>query len=571
MMARRQLLTSTVVVTVVAAAVFGAQLARLYSSPAPSLLHAVAIHAAWLSLGAAAGVLSLATALLHALLGVIAPARLRRYAVGVIPSLLVLEMAWLQFPSLHRFFWPLLLLPLVVGPLLARAQLGTRVSLAALLILGIAGAVAIGMPGRRMPRRTPNIVLIGLDGVDASHLSAYGYRRKTSPFLEELRPRSLIMENAYSNACCTLGATTALLTGRLPSRTHVIYPPQELLGQDEYLHLPALLRSVGYQTYQFTTLIYGDATTAGFRDAFIADNGRPVSVSTGWLPARLALPYLILRRFWWEALLGRDEPIAAGEAHEYLDQDKLEDTLQILERAKRPAFVHVHLMDPHGPKFPDVPQVFSKGTQSEWWLDDYYDDTIYATDLRLRWFFDRLQKSAAANRTVVVIYSDHGEKWNALERVPLIFYSPAYKWLEGSRSENVQLVDVAPTLLSLIGEEKPAWMADGKSLLAPVDPTRVILAPSAVSTGWQPDGYWRLTTPNTPFHGMVAFTAIACQRWVRFDLSTRQASSGFLVGHARQCDLPLHDLFRVVDRHLQETGHPPLGADLSKADLQLDL
>ena len=69
-------------------------------------------------------------------------------------------------------------------------------------------------PGR--PARRPNILLVGMDGVNADHLSVYGYDRATSPSLAQLARDALVFTNAYSNAANTGGALTAMLTGRLP-------------------------------------------------------------------------------------------------------------------------------------------------------------------------------------------------------------------------------------------------------------------------------------------------------------------------------------------------------------------
>jgi hypothetical protein len=576
-MPRRRIPSSTLVVFVIAGLLFGAQMLRFRSSPQASLLVALSVRTAALGLCAVAAALSLAAAALHALVCWLAPERLRRHVVGLVPAALGVEAAWVLQPALrnHRWsLWCLVSLLLVgsvlVGALLHRLQLPSRACVGALAVLCAASGVMIWMPGRRMPRRTPNVVLLGLDGLEADHLSAYGYARKTSPFLDELRGRAFFMEQAYSNACCTLGATTALLTGKLPTRTHVIFPPQELTGKDRYQHLPGLLRSVGYQTYQFAWPDYGDAYAAGLRDAFVWDNGRRITSPAKWIPRRLVLPYLILKELWWRSIRGREEPGPEAPAKEVPDQDKLEETLQALENDTRPIFAHVHLMDTHGARFPDVPQVFSKGAQKSDWMTDFYDDTIYASDQRLRWFFDRLRKSSAGEHTIVVIYSDHGMMWNPLRRVPLILYAPGYPWLKGSREENVQLVDVAPTILDLVGLERPFWMSDGSSLLSAVNPSRVIVAAATVESAWLRDHLWVLKDPKSPFHGMVSLSALACRSWVRFDLGAHRATSGLLPGQPGQCRTSLTEILSSVDHHLVGTGHPAAGATPSTTEMEFD-
>ncbi len=41
--------------------------------------------------------------------------------------------------------------------------------------------------GRTTPIRLPNILMIASDGLNAEHMSAYGYHRDTTPFISERR------------------------------------------------------------------------------------------------------------------------------------------------------------------------------------------------------------------------------------------------------------------------------------------------------------------------------------------------------------------------------------------------
>lgn len=108
----------------------------------------------------------------------------------------------------------------------------------------------------------PNVLIIGIDGVDATSLSAYGYERDTSPFLRQLRDESLFFENAFSNVGRTHGSLVALLTGRLPFSTRVTFPPTTLQGDDAHRHLPGLLKPLGYSTLQLGMRHYADAEDA---------------------------------------------------------------------------------------------------------------------------------------------------------------------------------------------------------------------------------------------------------------------------------------------------------------------
>jgi len=43
----------------------------------------------------------------------------------------------------------------------------------------------------------PDIILITADGLDAEHMSSYGYSRITTPNIQELMEYSLVAKNAY--------------------------------------------------------------------------------------------------------------------------------------------------------------------------------------------------------------------------------------------------------------------------------------------------------------------------------------------------------------------------------------
>jgi len=63
-----------------------------------------------------------------------------------------------------------------------------------------------------------NIVLIVVDTLRADHLGCYGYDRPTSPFLDRLAEKSLVLDSLYSASNFTAPAFTSLFTASYPSR-----------------------------------------------------------------------------------------------------------------------------------------------------------------------------------------------------------------------------------------------------------------------------------------------------------------------------------------------------------------
>lgn len=122
--------------------------------------------------------------------------------------------------------------------------------------------------------RLPNILLLSSDGLDAERMSAYGYERDTTPFLRGFVREALLCENAFSNAAHTGASIASLLTGKLPTETRLIYPPDILRGRDAYQHLPLILRNYGYRSLHLSIRHYADAYDLNMRESFDSANFR---------------------------------------------------------------------------------------------------------------------------------------------------------------------------------------------------------------------------------------------------------------------------------------------------------
>ena len=122
------------------------------------------------------------------------------------------------------------------------------------------------------------------------------------------------------------------------------------------------------------------------------------------------------------------------------------------------------------PYLPDLPEIRSDAS--------IYHDTITALDTQVGRLLDELNSAGLADNTIVFYYGDHGgilpRGKRYLEdtgvRVPMLVHFPE-KWRPlspfkpGERiDEPVAFVDLAPTLLSLVGLEKPGQM-QGRAFL----------------------------------------------------------------------------------------------------------
>ena len=74
-----------------------------------------------------------------------------------------------------------------------------------------------------------------------------------------------------------------------------------------------------------------------------------------------------------------------------------------------------------------------------------------------------LEKAGNLDNTILIIYTDHAQRWKTTERIPLSIRFP-HSEFAGKITSNVQNLDIAPTMLDYMGLPVPTYM-DGQSLL----------------------------------------------------------------------------------------------------------
>jgi arylsulfatase A-like enzyme len=193
----------------------------------------------------------------------------------------------------------------------------------------------------------------------------------------------------------------------------------------------------------------------------------------------------------------------------------VESSLRGLAKAKMKWIVWTHFFEPHSrymehEEFP----VHTTGLQG---LQDKYDAEVMFVDKYIGEVLDTLDKTGEADKTAVVIFSDHGEAfgehrfggermyfhgqtlYDELLRVPLMIRVPGLK--PRVVDQNVALLDLAPTLLDLVKAPRPPSM-HGRSLLPlllgePLPPERIyaeMLPATSWNHNWRAlvDGNWKL-------------------------------------------------------------------------------
>lgn len=413
--------------------------------------------------------------------------------------------------------------------------------------------------------RLPNVVIIGIDGVDATALSAYGYERDTSPYLTQLRDESLFFENAFSNVGRTHGSLVALLTGRLPYSTRVTFPPTALTGDDAHRHLPGLLKPLGYTSLQLGMRHYADAEDANLL-GFDAANYRwqdldQVERSSAVDEAAVfrrdmadRLDERIGHLFGWRHAVDVYAHVEGKQESPFWKDDRRVETLtRYLPSAPEPFLVHTHFLDTHCCSYHPRSIVFSGPDRTR----DALDSQLREADANVRAVIESLRSSGRLDRTIVVVTSDHTNGWTTKGRVPLLIRFPGQR-ITGRVRANVQLADIVPTVLDYLDQPVPDWV-DGVSLLdeAGRDRSRPIFGISEVAERHSVGVLVKaLDDAGPPNYGAGSATLISGSRWYELSLADGHLDSGNVPGHTDPAapSLAANAAEALMRRTLQSAG-----------------
>ena len=314
---------------------------------------------------------------------------------------------------------------------------------ATLLLLASLPLTACGPP----PDPRPNVLLIVVDTLRADHLGYAGYAGDPTPNIDALARRSIDFERAYAPAAWTRPSIASILTGLDPLSHGANRIDNALRPQIETL--AETFSTAGYATGGVVSNVHL-LESVGFRQGFEH----------------------------WNEEHARD--------HLYVSSEQVTDAaiaiLDDLKNEPEPWFLFVHYFDPHYAyidhgDYDDAPTATALVTGEESMrslkekaprmtprdlavLIGRYDEEIRLTDAGIGRLLERLEESGAANSTVTLFTSDHGEEFGERDaighstlydeviRVPLLLSVPG--GLEARQIDDpVSLVSVAPTLLEL--------------------------------------------------------------------------------------------------------------------------
>jgi arylsulfatase A-like enzyme len=306
----------------------------------------------------------------------------------------------------------------------------------------------------------PHVVIVSIDTLRADHISGYGYGRPTTPALDRFMREGVAFLAASTPTPTTAPAHASLLTATYP-RTHGVLK-NGLALDPRPPTLAEALRAQGYRTGAVVSAFpvarrFGLAR--GFEHYDDAFDAEYASIDTPeWEGMRVEEPF------------DRRADATTDRALAWLEQND-----------RRPWFLWVHYYDVHAPYDPPpgYRPLFRDSARS-----DRLGREIAAYDAEARFVDDQLARLVAhidrafgAENVLLVVVTDHGEGlmdhgWMAhgvhlyeeLVRVALVFRWPTHLPAGTRAYAPVSLIDVAPTVLALVGSPSSGLAADGIDL-----------------------------------------------------------------------------------------------------------
>jgi hypothetical protein len=312
--------------------------------------------------------------------------------------------------------------------------------------------------------RECNVLLISIDTLRADHLSAYGYRRQTSPNLDRFAAESVLFEQNINTGGGTLPVHASMFTS-LPPTVHGVWVDSHRRLGKEVTTLAEQMRAAGYQTRGYTgggwvRAIYGLAK--GFD--FFYDNGGDFKVELpmlySWLSSHRGGKFFVfLHTYDVHSGFGKlpyDHPgfnqrFTAG----------YDGTFDGCKNGRCASTLLTYLND-------EVRLKKARGRdlvnpQDVEYIEGLYDGGIAYADAELGRLFERLRSLGLWQTTLIVLTADHGEEflehrlflhhqnYEEVAHIPLIIHFPNDAYGGRRIPELVSTLEVMPTILDAVG------------------------------------------------------------------------------------------------------------------------
>ncbi|MGZ0163672.1 MAG: sulfatase-like hydrolase/transferase [Planctomycetales bacterium] len=279
----------------------------------------------------------------------------------------------------------------------------------------------------------PNILWITSED-NGPELGCYGDEYATTPHIDGLAEKSSRYLHFWSNAPVCAPARTTIITGVYPPATGAEHMRSNVPLSSKLKMYPQMLREAGYYCTNNSKEDYNQIKPGQVWDES--------SRKAHWKNRKDGQPFFAIFN------------------HTISHESQIRNKIDPKNTIHDPAKVRVRAYHP------DTPEV-----RKDW--AQYYDrltmmDALVGKNLK------EIEDAGLAEDTIVFYYGDHGsgmprsKRWpyNSGLHVPLIVHIPEKfsdlrpkEYSTGGTSDRLTaFIDLAPTLLSLIGQKPPAWM-----------------------------------------------------------------------------------------------------------------
>lgn len=300
-----------------------------------------------------------------------------------------------------------------------------------------------------------NIVLVILEGIQYKYTSLYDRHNRMTPYLVSLAEQGAEFTNTRSTLTHTTKVLFSLLTGRFPSASQDIV--EAVPAETPYASIATILKR-----------------SAGFRTAFFQS-------AKGNFESRPGLVHnLGFDKFWAREDLSDTDAFLG-----YLACDEfamLQPIVEWIQAGDGPFFLTIMLSVTHDPY--EAPQWFAEPAKEPL---ARYKQVIRYTDKFIAALDVELTKLNLTDETIFCVIGDHGEAFGehgllgheriAFDenlRVPFCLRAPFLVRPTTKVAQPASSVDLAPTLLALLGFDTQTAAFDGINVFDPIPDDRKV-------------------------------------------------------------------------------------------------
>lgn len=284
----------------------------------------------------------------------------------------------------------------------------------------------------------PNVLWLSTEDHNPA-IGAYGDDYANTPTIDALAEEGILYRNAFVSSPICAPARSAIITGMHATSLGTQNLRSDIPLPDVVETLPEVLTRRGYYTSNNAKTDYN-----------FDESGR-------WHESS--------REAHWRNRASEDQPFFSvfnfGTTHEgRVNTDNFDDEVLFQPLDKRHDPDEAELP----PFYPDTPEMRAL------WARQH--DLITVVDHEISQVLDELEEDGLKDDTIIFFWSDHGyglpryKRWlhtTGLEAALIVYLPPKYRHLAGlppgsETARLVSFVDLAPTVLSLVGIETPEYM-----------------------------------------------------------------------------------------------------------------